>query len=202
LQCEEKKTICCPFCAEDIPETKISIQQHIGTHMDEVALKSLPQHYEAESHSSAVSTPSSNATEVSALSFHGADSARESTNSLIRQLNSKEQTKEITTEVNMNEERVVLLKQILSDPDTLTQYAMDLDIAKKWVQEQQTISIQDEERYVDSECSVSAEDSLPPNSFLRAGQISGDHQPASGDVQKSISVFSGCADHNGCMVLK
>ncbi|KAF8535118.1 hypothetical protein BDD12DRAFT_939628, partial [Trichophaea hybrida] len=117
LQCEEKKTICCPFCAEDIPETKFSIQQHIGTHMDEIALKSLPQHYESESNSSVVSTPSIKATEASVLSFHDARSVRGSTNSLRRRPNpqdSREQTNEITMEVNVNEKPGVLSK---SDPD-------------------------------------------------------------------------------------
>jgi hypothetical protein len=35
-------TIQCPFCSEKIKETKSSIQLHIGTHMDEIALKALP----------------------------------------------------------------------------------------------------------------------------------------------------------------
>jgi hypothetical protein len=49
-------TIQCPFCSEVIKETKTSIQLHIGTHMDEIALKVLPL---SDDDSSSVSSRSS-----------------------------------------------------------------------------------------------------------------------------------------------
>lgn len=45
-RCEAKSLMdnfTCPFCHEIIPETRISLQKHVGTHMDEIALKVLPQ---------------------------------------------------------------------------------------------------------------------------------------------------------------
>lgn len=38
----------CPFCAKIIAEDKCSVQIHIGAHMDEIALKVLPQETETE----------------------------------------------------------------------------------------------------------------------------------------------------------
>ncbi|KAF8250016.1 hypothetical protein K440DRAFT_194160 [Wilcoxina mikolae CBS 423.85] len=168
--------------------------------MDEIALKSLPQHYESESNSSAVSTPRSQAIEASILSFHGAESARGSTNSLRRQPNpqdSREQTNEITAEVNVNEKPDVLsksdpnLKRTQLNPEALARFATEheqLEIAKTWVQQQQTTSLEDEEGYVVSKHSVSVKVSSSFSSLLRAGQKSEDRQQASEDVQESIGV--------------
>ncbi|RPB17674.1 hypothetical protein P167DRAFT_7216 [Morchella conica CCBAS932] len=45
--------ISCPFCCEVIPETKESIELHIGTHMDEIALMALSASLENKSTKSA-----------------------------------------------------------------------------------------------------------------------------------------------------
>ncbi|RPA73296.1 hypothetical protein BJ508DRAFT_53231 [Ascobolus immersus RN42] len=36
---------CCPFCNETISQTKTDVKLHIGRHMDEIALKALPQSF-------------------------------------------------------------------------------------------------------------------------------------------------------------
>lgn len=38
----KRRETSCPFCAEIIPENRRSVQLHIGTHFDEIALKALP----------------------------------------------------------------------------------------------------------------------------------------------------------------
>jgi hypothetical protein len=57
-------TIQCPFCSEKIKETKSSIQLHIGTHMDEIALKALPLPDDESSSTSSQGSLGSSASEI------------------------------------------------------------------------------------------------------------------------------------------